>query len=159
MSERHVLPLVAFTIFYVPLGLQTLGNWLSAGFSKRRLETKQNPQLWFFILVIAGMAICTPKLLTPIRITKQSYLDAAQWLLKNTDVEDIIAVPDPRISFYSDRRGIRYGGKTVPKEAKYVVKVVKNKKDMPADEKTLQVQAFIGDNSRRPEVIIYRQIQ
>jgi len=159
ISQRHVLPLVAFTIFYVPLGLQTLGNWLSAGFSKSRWEAGQNPQLWFFILVTTGLAICAPKLLTPIRKAKQNYQDAAQWLAKNTETKDIIAVTDPRISFYSGRRGIEYDGQTVPREAGYVVKVVKSEKDMPIDEKTLQIQKFFEDNSGKSKVIIYRQTQ
>jgi len=157
ISRRHTLPLVIFTIFYVPIGLQVFGNWVRIRFFKSWLETGQNPQLWFFILVTAGLAVCAPKLLTPIRTKKQSYRDAAQWLAKSTEEKDVIAVPDLRISFYSGRRGIKYSGQKVPEEAQYVVKVFKSEKDMPTDKEMLQAKKLFEGNSRKPKVIIYRQ--
>ena len=77
ISRRHSLPLVVITIFYVPIGLQVLGNWLGSRFSRDRLQANQNLQLWFLVLFIVGLAICIPKLLRPMRIEKKAYRLAA----------------------------------------------------------------------------------
>jgi hypothetical protein len=63
MARRHCLPLVAFTIFYVPAGLAVMAQWLEAGLSKGRSQTNRNPQLWFVILFVTGAGLCVPKLL------------------------------------------------------------------------------------------------
>jgi len=160
ISRRHTLPLVVFTILYVPAGLEVWASWLQKKFSKdveRSPAIKSHKQFWFLVLFVIGISICIPKLLTPIRTEKQSYRAAAQWLAKNTNQTDIIAVPDLRISFYSGRRGIGYSGQTIPREAQYVVKVFKNGQDLPTDEQMLQAKKFIGGNGGKSEVIIYRR--
>jgi 4-amino-4-deoxy-L-arabinose transferase-like glycosyltransferase len=129
IDGRHVLPLVTFTIFYVPFGLQTFVNWLNAKLSKIRLETKQNPQLWLFILTTAGLFVCVPKLLTPLNTDKQIYREAAQWLAENTDEKDIVAVSDIRISFYAERQGLYWKDGEIPEQAQYIVKIFKQKND------------------------------
>lgn len=105
LSRRHTLALVVFTIFYIPIGLHTIARWLSERNPKNNVSMQKNVQQWFSILLVIGMAICLPKLLRPMRIDKQGYLDAAIWLKENTKPEDIIAVPDNRISFYAERKG------------------------------------------------------
>ena len=162
MSRRHTLPLVVFTIFYVPIGLEALASWLDEKFSKtmeRLFAIKANTNFWFLVLLVIGIAICCPKLLRPIRIEKQSYREAAQWLIKNTDEQDIIAVPDVRIGFYSGRRGVEYDGQTIPKEAQYVVKVFEDEKNTPAGEEMLQTKEVfsIEGKDKKSKVIIYRQ--
>lgn len=162
MSKRHTLPLVVFTIFYVSVGLQALASWLNEKFSKtteRLLAIKANTNFWFLVLFVVGISICIPKLLRPIRTKKQSYWDAAQWLVKNTDEKDIIAVSDIRISFYSGRRSVEYNGQTIPKEAQYVVKVFKNKKNASTEAEMLQTKEVfsIEGNNKNSKVIIYRQ--
>ncbi len=162
MSRRHTLPLVVFTIFYVPVGLQALACWLDKKFSKtmeRLFAIKANTNFWFLVLFVIGISICGPKLLRPIRIEKQSYRDAAQWLVKNTSEKDIIAVSDIRIGFYSGRRSVRYAGQAIPEEAQYAVKIFKNQKDTPAEAEMLQTKEVfsIVGNDKKPKVIIYRQ--
>jgi hypothetical protein len=162
MSRRHTLPLVIFTIFYVPAGLEALASWLNEKFSKaieRLFAVKANADFWFMVLLVIGIAICSPKLLRPIRIEKQSYRDAAQWLAKNTDEKDIIAVSDIRIGFYSGRRSVRYDGRAIPKEAQYVVKVFEDEKNTPSGEEMLQTKEVfsIEGKDRESKVIIYRQ--
>jgi hypothetical protein len=156
MSRRHTLPLVIFTIFYVPAGLETLASWLDEKF-----PNKANADFWFMVLLVIGIFICSLKLLltTPIRIEKQSYRDAARWLAKNTDEKDIIAVPDIRIGFYSGRRGVEYNGRAVPKEAQYVVKVFEREKNTPSGEEMLQVKEVfsIEGKGKEAKVVIYRQ--
>ena len=162
MSRRHTLPLVVFTIFYVPVGLEVLASWLNKKFSKttdRLFAAKVDTDFWFLVLLVIGISICGPKLLRPIRIEKQSYRDAARWLAKNTDEQVIIAVPDIRIGFYSGRRGVEYDGQTIPKEAQYVVKVFENEKNTPTGKEMLQTEEVFSVDGRDKEskVIIYRQ--
>ena len=162
MSRRHTLSLVVFTIFYIPVGLEALASWLDKKFSKimeRLFAVKADTNFWFLVLLVVGIFICSPKLLIPIRIEKQSYRDAARWLVENTDEEDIIAVSDIRIGFYSGRRGIEYDGQAIPKEAQYVVKVFGDENNTGGGEEMLQTEEVfsIEGNGRRPKVIIYRQ--
>jgi hypothetical protein len=154
MSRRHTLPLVIFTIFYVPIGIETLASWLGEKF-----PNKANTGFWFMVLVVIGIAICSPKLLRPIRAEKQSYRDAARWLAKNTDEKDIIAVPDSRIGFYSGRRGVEYDGRAVPKEAQYVVKIFEGKNNTPSGEEMLQAKEVfsVEGKDKKSKVIIYRR--
>jgi hypothetical protein len=154
MSRRHTLPLVIFTIFYVPAGLEALASWLDEKF-----PNKANADFWFMVLLVIGIAICSPKLLRPIRAEKQSYRDAARWLAKNTDEKDIIAVPDIRIGFYSGRRSVEYNGRAVPKEAQYVVKVFEDEKNTPTSEEMLQTKEVfsIEGKDNESKVIIYRR--
>lgn len=125
ISRRHTLPLVAFTLFYVPLGLQTLGSRLEHKANKEQTLANKNSQRWFFILMAIGFAVCLPKLLRPIGADKRGFRCAAKWLKENTDPEDVIAVPDPRITFYAERKGPTYTTEA-PKEVGYVVRIVKN---------------------------------
>ena len=162
MSGRHTLPLVVFTIFYVPIGLQALASWLNEKFTKTTewlFAIKADTNFWFLVLCVVAISICIPKLLRPIRAKKQSYRDAAQWLVKNTDEKDIIAVSDMRIGFYSGRRSVQYNGRAIPEEAQYVVKVFKNEKDAPTETEMLQTKEVfsIEGNNKSSKVIIYRQ--
>lgn len=162
MSRRHTLPLVVFTIFYVPVGLEALASWLDEKFSKtveRLFAIKANTNFWFLVLFVVGISICGPKLLRPMRIEKQSYRDAARWLVKNTNEEDIIAVSDIRIGFYSGRRSVQYNGQAIPKEAQYIAKVFKNQKDTPAESEMLQTKEVFSTegDGKKSKIIIYRQ--
>jgi len=160
ISRRHVLPLVVFTIFYVQVGLLVLGDWLMGRFSKSPSGTNKNPQLWFFVLVIAGLSICAPKLLRPMRIEKQGYLDASRWLKENTKPEDIIAVPDRRLYFYAERKGLIYN-KAVPKQAKYVVRIVKDEDKKPKFDRTVKKEYSVCVDKRKKSekrLVIYKMM-
>ena len=120
MSNRHTLPLVMFTIFCIPVGLQALAAWLEKRFPK-------GTQVWFIVLIIVGIVICTPKLLRPLHHDKLIFRKAAQWLAENTLEDDLIAIPDSRISFYSGRKGIDYKHHAFSENVRYVVRVYKKK--------------------------------
>lgn len=61
---------------------------------------------------------------------KRGYRTAAAWLRENTAREDLIAVPDSRISFHAERKGLIYDAEpTTP--AEYVVIIVKNENEKP----------------------------
>jgi hypothetical protein len=121
LSRRHTLPLVAFTIFYIPVGFHIIACRLSKITSKGSLATEENIRRWFFILMVVGFGICVAKLvmISPLRWEKQNYREAAAWLSKNTAPMDTIAVTDPRISFYAGR----------------YITVIKNERDYAADVK------------------------
>jgi len=121
ISRRHSLPLVTFTIFYIPVGLQIWGDWWARRLATDPLRAGRHPQLWFFILLAVGIAICLPKLFTPLRTEKQGYRTASEWLTENTPEEALIAVPDFRISFYAQRNGFFYDGKDIPEQPQYAV--------------------------------------
>ncbi|MBA7660305.1 hypothetical protein ES703_68307 [subsurface metagenome] len=158
MSRRHALPLAVMTIFYVPVGLQISADWLSIRFSEGRAGNNLKPQMWFFILVAVGVVICLPKLVRPLRIEKQGYRDAAEWLRENTAAEDVVAVPDIRISFYGERKGLGYGSK-VPKQAKYVVRIVKDEDEKPEFGRTVQEKYSVWVDRRKKSgkrLVIYK---
>lgn len=125
LSRRYSLSLVVLTIFYVPVGLQVLSDWLRGRFGKDRLGSGRNQQLWFLVLFMIGIVICMPKLIKPMRMDKQNYRYVARWLAMNTDDDDLIGVPDKRISFYAERKGLIYN-RIVPDKAKYVVALFKD---------------------------------
>jgi len=125
MSRRHCLPLTVMLIFYVPAGLEILAKWIEDKFSGNQVQNNRHSQRYFFVLLIIGVGICTPKLIKPLGADKLGYRAAAQWLMENTRQEDTVAVPDARISFYAERTGLVYE-KDIPERAKYVVRIVRD---------------------------------
>lgn len=153
MSVRHTLPLVVFTIFYIPTGLHVLADLLN-----KKLLKKDNANLGFVILMVIGIVICSPKLFRPLHHDKQIFRKLALWIAENTEQKDIIAVPDLRISFYADRKGVKYNDQSIPKEARYTVKVLKNKADTPVSTQTLQTRKLFSFYCKNKEnvFVIYR---
>ena len=150
------MPLVVFTIFYVPVGLHIMSDWLAVRFSKVQLEICQKSQLWFFILFITGLAICAPKLLRPIRGEKRAYKVAAQWLKENTQEDDLIAVFDKRISFYAERKRFLYE-QNIPMKAQYAVKVVKNEDEKLDASKDVRKEFSLWvDQKKTKKIVIYK---
>ncbi len=111
ISRRHSFPLVVFTIFYIPIGLELSADWLANRFSKSRPASEHDCRRWFFILLITGTAICIPKLLSRPGSDKPGIRSAASWLSENTAQEDLIAVTDRRISFYARRNVEHHQGR------------------------------------------------
>ena len=158
ISRRHCLPLVVFSIFYVPIGLQIFAEWLSNRFSKGCLENSPKPQLWFYILAAVGVTICLPKLLRPLRIEKKGYRDAAKWLKENTAEEDLIAVSDHRIGFYAERGISSSGNKNVSEGTDYIVSLVKDENKEPEVDRDVQKKLSLWVDKRRKKyrLIIYK---
>lgn len=154
------MPLVVFTIFYVPVGLQIIGNWLSnnRSYSKHPPNIPEKKRVcWFVILLLIGIGICMPKLLRPVRIKKQGYIEAANWLMENTSPADIIALRDRRIAFYAERKGVVYD-EMVPKQAQYVARIVIDGDEKP--EFGLEVQekisVWIDKKKKDKRIVIYK---
>ena len=103
LSKRYALPLTAFTIFFVPVGLKVLGREVDKLLCRtvcKNNSSEKGAQRWFFILLLIGLTICMPKLLRPLRIEKKGYRLAIEWLKDNSAQNDIIVAPDKRIGFY-----------------------------------------------------------
>lgn len=158
MSRRHTLPLVIFTIFYASAGLGAMGAWLQGKFSKgveKSSKAKTSGTTWFLVLLAVGFSICVPKLLTPIRTTKQSIREVAQWLATHTDAKDIIVVPDIRISFYAQRKGVICKAGQIPKKAHYIVRELKGGEAiLPGQLDNIEHEYVDQTNAKR--IIIYR---
>jgi len=158
ISRRHSFPLVAFTIFYVPIGLEVSADWLANRFSRSPPASAHDCRTWFFILLIIGTAICLPKLLTRPGSDKPGIRTAAAWLSENTDQEDFIAVTDPRISFYARRKGIVY--ETTPhRKARYIVTIVNDENEVPDFVRNAQKQYSVWENEHKKnkKIIIYKK--
>lgn len=153
MAVRHTLPLVVFTIFFIPIGLQKLASRLTERFSRE----KQRPVPWFYILTAVGIMICTLKLLRPLHHDKLIFRKAARWLAENTRENDIIAVPDLRISFYSTREGVGYTHEAPSEIVQYVVRV--SKKESQTDNKSLpqaDVILYTDETKDKYRIDIYK---
>lgn len=165
ISRRHCLPLVVFTIFYVPIGLQVSAEWFANRFSPARdgLRHKSKPasdrdcRRWFFILLITGMIICLPKLLSRTGSDKPGFRVAAAWLKENTAPDDLIAVPDRRITFYAERKELIYET-TFSSKADYVVTIVKDENEVPDFVGNAQKQYSAWENERKKnkKIVIYK---
>lgn len=128
LGKRYVLPLTVFTIFYVPIGLQLLAGWIDKLLRKTILKNsnaEKGTREWFFFFLVIGIGICLPKLLRPLRIEKQGYRMAAEWLKKNTPDDSLIVVSErePRLAFYAERRSIRSWPQGRSMHADYAVKI------------------------------------
>ncbi len=131
MDKRHTFPLVVFTIYYVPGGIELLASWLGNIKGKKAKLATNNKQLVFYVLLAIGIAVCVPQLFRPLNYEKLFLRKAAQWLAANTDEHDPIALfnADRRIAFYAQRRGIDYDTQTDQEALKYAVTVLKLKSD------------------------------
>jgi len=157
ISRRHCLPLVVFTIFYVPIGLQVLADWLANRLSKSRPASGKDCRRWFFILLIIGIVICLPKLLSRPGSDKPGFRAAATWLKQNTAPDDLIAVPDRRITFYAERKELIYET-TLSSKADYVVIIAKEENKAPDFVSNAQKQYSVWENERKKnkKIMIYK---
>jgi hypothetical protein len=159
ISGRHTLSLVVLTIFFVPIGLQTIGIWLSSFFPKGQPKRNRDPHLWFLILLIAGLVLCVPKLLKPLHADKRNYRQAAQWLEKHTEQQDVIATPDIRISFYAQRQGLNWTNGQIPTQAQYAVRVFKEKNKPIATEPMGKIEyRYVDGRNEKVSIIIYKKL-
>jgi hypothetical protein len=155
MSKRWSLLLVAFGIFYIPDGLQVIERCLG---SKQKLCTfKRKGSRLFLTLFLIGIIICLPKLLRPTGADKRGFRAAARWLKENTSREDTLAVPDRRISFYAERRGLIYE-ENVPQKAEYTVKIVKGGDEEPDAVESVrkELSLWVDESRKERKIVVYR---
>jgi hypothetical protein len=157
LSRRHTLALVTFTIFYIPVGVYIIACWLSKRNSGNSSSLEAKVRCWFFILMVVGFCICAAKfsVTIPLRWEKQGYRDAAGWLSKNTVATAVIAVPDKRIAFYAERKGLVYGEQST-EQADYIVRIVKSEGKKPGLDKDTKEEysAWVNKNKKSGKVVI-----
>jgi hypothetical protein len=157
LTHRYILPLTVMTVFYIPAGLNLLGRLVV----KTTAIQPGKTQKVFYTLLIIGICVCLPKLLRPIRIDKQGYLLAANWLRANTSREDIIAAPDSRLYFYAERHGIIYESGKTAQNTKYLVKIINSEDEQPqlgtAAEKVYSV--WVDGRTKSKKLVIYKMVQ
>jgi len=159
VSKRWSLPLVVFTIFYIPDGLRIIESWLNSKryYPKQKTSVSNKKQLsYFVILFLIGIGICIPKLLRPVRIEKKGYRQASHWLRENIVPADIIATSDKRITFYADLKSLRYT-KRIPKQAEYAVSIEKNGGTKPKSSKPIQEKysVWVNKKEKKKRIVIY----
>ena len=161
LSRRYTLLLVAFTIFYIPLGLYIIACWLSKKIY-RGVAVEENIRRWFFILMAVGFGICAVKLvrISPLRWEKQGYRDTAEWLSKNTATTAIIAVPDHRIVFYAERKGLKYS-EQIPEQVDYIVRIVKSEDEKLVFGKDTKEEyaTWVDKCEKNKKLVIYKVIR
>ena len=161
ISRRWTLPVIALTVFYVPTGLRVLACWLSAISTRRRVENKENTQFYFIVLLAVGVVICLPKLSRPIGLSKNGYIAAAKWINENAPKETLVAVPDLRIAFYADRKGLGYDNK-VPDEAKYIVVILESgdgeQKPKLDDSLMESYSGWVNMQEKKRRIMVYQML-
>lgn len=155
LSKRYILPLICFTSFYISTGLDTL-IWKFAGIRPSGTASARGKRISFYVLVLMGLGVCSTKLFMPLGIDKHSYRNAAKWLNENTPERALIAVPDKRISFYAERTGLAYDG-DVPQQARYVVRILKAKDQIPIEEEMPEAKKVfsIAGDDKESDTVIY----
>jgi hypothetical protein len=164
LSRRHTLPLVAFTIFFIPIGLYIMACWLNRRNFKEDLIVEKNTRCLFFMLMVIGICICAVKIvrMSPLRWEKHGYREAAKWLDKYTTPADIIAVPDKRIAFYAGRIGIVYETHLSRNDWNYLVRIEKDSEAANSEEKRNLLEKLYScplEKSRHysRQVVVYRR--
>jgi hypothetical protein len=155
ISRRHLLPLTAMTVFFVPRGIETVAGL----FSRQKADSggslnRKKQALIFRGLIIVGILACLPKLAEP--LGKVGFLKAAEYLKQNTPPDAIVAAPDKRITFYAQREGLEYG-EQISGQADYIVKVIKEgdgKQD--GNENISEVYSTWVDKKENSKLVIYK---
>jgi hypothetical protein len=157
ISRRHCLPLTVMLIFYVPAGLEILAKWINDKFPGNQVQNNRHWRRYFFVLLIIGVGICTPKLIKPLGVEKRGYRAAAQWLMENTRREDTVAVPDSRISFYAERTGLVYE-KDIPDGAKYVVRIVRGGDEGLGVGGSMreEISLWVDEQKKTKKIVLYK---
>ncbi len=110
---------------------------------------------WFYLLMVGGVVLCTPKLIsTPLRADKAGYRAAGEWLARNTPAGAAIADPDRRICFYADRPGLIYERYPNWRKADFVV-VVAGSDSTQAPQGWTQVYSVAAGVENEAKLIIY----
>jgi len=148
-DRRYSLGLIALTIFYVPTGMEVMARWLA------QWKWPALPRWpWFHLLVAVGIVVCLPKVLIPTRGARTGYRAAAAWLQQNTKADDVVAVPDSRISFYAQRQGLFYRQHPNSRRADYVV-MTGHGSEMEAPQEWHREYATTVDRRNREALVIY----
>lgn len=154
ITRRWILPIIALTVFYIPVGINRAGTWLEA----TRVIRGWDATRWTHILLVVGVLICLPKLIKPMGYDKKGYRVAAQWMTENTRQDDRIYSFDTRIPFYADRPYVVYNNNILRPNitADYLIVLSKEGKTEVALPGGIQLQRSFPMNDGKKEVQIFR---
>ncbi|AQT69612.1 putative membrane protein [Anaerohalosphaera lusitana] len=147
VSSRHCLPMIAFAVFFVPVGGIDIAKWLH---SKLNFASVR---MYALFLLAAAIAVCLPRLFRPINFDKQQFLQAAEWLDENCPEDALIGVLDARLGFYSSRQWEVFV-RDVPSDADYVAIEAKDY-DRMENPSARRVKTFSGD-AEKEGVYVYK---
>lgn len=157
-ARRYSLGLIVLTICYVPDGLQRMAHGLrliADRFFGDRGRPDAGERVWFWVLLVVGVAICIPKLLAPMHADKTAYCQVAQWLHDNTAADSMIAVPDERILLLAERLGPAYGRHTDLSGSDYVVTLTAADSADCHPDGWSEVHSRWVDENRRKRLVVY----
>ena len=157
-SRRYALGLIALTVCYIPAGISLMARGLRMALDRvvgDRGRPERGERVWFAVLLVIGIAICTPKLLTPLGAEKPGYRTAAQWLSQHTEPDAVVAVPDWRISFYAEHQGRLYEDRPDPRPADYVVLLAEHADSQRAPQGWTRRYACPVGDTNGAQLVIY----
>jgi len=157
MSRRHILVMMTVAVFLVPVGIDLIAERLARMLRPSDLGAARNQIA--AVILLTGAAICLVKLWGLADTGRQGYIEAAGWLRQNTLGSAVVAVADPRIAFYAERKWVPYDGVAAPAEAGYVVQVSKTKaRGLKTDLGTgIEMFEYPGQRHGELSVTIYKQ--
>jgi hypothetical protein len=142
--------------------MEIIAGWINERSSKGRPITEKDAHRWFYILIIIGIVICLPKLFKLVGVQKYGYRNAAIWLNKNTVPTDVIGVPDLRISFYAERKGLKYieYNENISEQAGYVVRIIKSGDEKQDNDVNINEKFSTWvDKKENKKLVIYKVIR
>lgn len=148
ISRRHCLPVVVFSIFYLPKGIEAV-----SAFMCKIMKQNNTPQknLLTFIFFCIGIFVCLPKLFA-VRDGKAGYAATANWIKENTPKEAIIAVSDRRISFYAERKGIEINKPGDRLKGNYIAEITGR------DGKNGEAFFWVDQGRKKKKVVLYHNL-
>ena len=158
LSVRYALPLVAVCSGFIGEGLWVGTDWILRA-AKRSNAGATLRRTIFAVLLVAGLAAMSYKLVQPLHADKAAYVQAAQWLRWNTPPGSLIAVPDTRIGFLADRPMETVEGSGFPRHCRYVVKVYDPDQHHMVSAEFPAEQVIPMGGPKDKVLIIYRVIQ
>jgi hypothetical protein len=160
ISRRHSMPIVVMGIFYVPVGLEVLAGWLDSLLC-RKVAAESGRVGMFAILVAVGLAVCVPKLLSPMSEEKSGYLDAAKWLCENTPEDSVVGVNDKRFGVYAGRGMVVVRDESKDYPVDYYVKVLKSGEgDLAIGNEKLrhEYSVWVDEEKKDRKVSVYKKL-
>lgn len=148
ISSRHCLSIIVFTIFFIPAGIESISKLFADKFRWPKVQTTQT-------ILLIGLGICASRLWEPIRMDKQYYRQASNWLRENTKENDIIFSAEPRIYFYAERQGVLNIYGHIPTECKYAIRFNENDKEIEFDRPVKLLTQIKSKSSKSKKIDIF----
>jgi putative effector of murein hydrolase LrgA (UPF0299 family) len=155
-DRRYSVAMIALTIFYVPVGIEVMAGWLNRLYPlprPRSTPVALGQSSWFYVLAVVGILVCLPKLVLSSPGNKAGYRAAAAWLQHNTEADAVLAVPDIRISFYAQRRGLFYVQYPNARRVDYVVMIDDDGQRQVPEQWRREYSVLVDRRSKRTLVI------